>query len=997
MNIPKNINSFFIVKRFKLKTASLALFLFVIIYCWSSLIDSFRFNPDFFANKTLQFGALLILIFIIQLYEYIRDLRGYKQLHESEQRFSFILDVTKDVLYFLDLPERKYSYASSDIKELTGYSKEELSDIGFTKIMKKVETRDNDNASYSDFPKLLKANASEIFSAEYLIRTKEGSFKWVEDISLMRKDKSGKIIGTVGILRDITERKNYLSLINEERNNIEKYLEIAEVIFLILDSNYTVKLINKKGCRALGYDKSEILGKNWFDNFVPIKNREKRKRRLTDVFSDISPAKEYIENNIVDRFGEEHVIGWRTAIIRDNRNNVEALLSSGTDVTEQKRIEESLVFERHLLQTLMDTIPDFIYFKDTSCKYIRIGKGAHFNGLSDINETVGKTDFDFFQTDFARNSYIEEQEIIKTGVSVINKAVKEVFKDGSYLWVSTTKIPVYDNDGNITGIAGISRDITEIKKVEAALRDNENRWRNLLENSPMGIAIITDMKILYVNNEGIKLLGASSSDPIVYKNVFAFVPRNFRKDFCNLVRALNYESKKLLPHAECKLKKINDEIIEVEGAAIPVNYSGEESVQIVFRNISERKRQEKTQQIINDILQTANSEQNILYLYKFIHKSVGLVMKADNFYIALYDYESQTINFPYYVDKFDEGPRGVRFGNGLTEYVIKSGTSALLDREKLDELIAEGKFNSIGTPSKIWLGVPLKIQDKTIGIICVQDYDNETTYDENEKKILETIAFAVSRAIERKTLEEEREELINQLKESNLSKDRLFSLISHDLRSPFNALLGSSGILLNDYSKMSPAELHRHLTAINQTTGTLYNLVNNLLQFSRFQAGSVKVKPSKINIRELAARNILLLQGNAVKKDISIILNIDSHYAFADEDMINSVVQNLISNAIKFTNPGGEIIVSGKLLQNVDVNMIEISVKDNGVGMNENVIKKLFNPNSIYTSKGTRKESGSGLGLLLTKEFVEKNGGTILIKSDENIGTEFIFTVPGSK
>ena len=164
-------------------------------------------------------------------------------------------------------------------------------------------------------------------------------------------------------------------------------------------------------------------------------------------------------------------------------------------------------------------------------------------------------------------------------------------------------------------------------------------------------------------------------------------------------------------------------------------------------------------------------------------------MKADNFYVAYYKRDSDLLTFPYFVDEVDNDSSSKKLGKGLTEYVLRTGKSALVDLLKDEELRKKGEIELIGPQSPIWLGVPLKIKEKTIGVLVVQDYKDPSTYTPAHQQILDVISYPISRAIERKIVEEERKEMIVKLKEMNTSKDRLFSLISHDLRSPFNSLL----------------------------------------------------------------------------------------------------------------------------------------------------------------------------------------------------------------
>ena len=303
----------------------------------------------------------------------------------------------------------------------------------------------------------------------------------------------------------------------------------------------------------------------------------------------------------------------------------------------------------------------------------------------------------------------------------------------------------------------------------------------------------------------------------------------------------------------------------------------------------------------------------------------------------------------------------------------------------------------MGTQSAIWLGIPLKIRDHTMGALVVQDYENENTYTEKEKQILEVVSYPISRAIERKMVEQERKELILKLSKLNASKDKLFSLISHDLRSPFNSLLGFSEILTTEYDSLTHDEVKEYLNVIYEASKNLYGMTNNLLQYSRFQMGRFDFQPVEINLVNLIQKNLSLLKGNAIRKEISLTADFNADvYVFADEDMLNSTIQNIISNAIKFTQRGGEVKIRTEIIPFFNTaTHVKVTVEDNGTGISSGELKKIHNE-EIISTPGTEREYGTGLGLLIVKEFVEKNGGKIDVKSKVNQGTSFSFTLPVS-
>ena len=304
-----------------------------------------------------------------------------------------------------------------------------------------------------------------------------------------------------------------------------------------------------------------------------------------------------------------------------------------------------------------------------------------------------------------------------------------------------------------------------------------------------------------------------------------------------------------------------------------------------------------------------------------------------------------------------------------------------------------------GPQSPIWLGVPLKIKEKVIGAMVVQDYRDPKTYGETDKQLFDVIAFPISRAIERKIVEEEKEGMIKQLKDLNRSKDQLFSLISHDLKSPFNSLLGFANILTEEYDTLTQLEIKEYLNVINESSKTLFGMTTNLLHYSSLQLGKYECRPRLQDLTSEVNSVLRNLKDRIDKKDILFKNEIKPEtFAFVDKDMLNLIFTNLITNSIKYSNTGGMIKVSAKhvKIDNEDVSKVRIAIYDEGIGISEENLKKI-NDNEKFSTPGTNKEYGTGLGLLLVKESVTINNGSLQIKSEAGNGTAIYITLPASE
>ncbi|MBI9034894.1 MAG: HAMP domain-containing histidine kinase [Bacteroidales bacterium] len=229
-----------------------------------------------------------------------------------------------------------------------------------------------------------------------------------------------------------------------------------------------------------------------------------------------------------------------------------------------------------------------------------------------------------------------------------------------------------------------------------------------------------------------------------------------------------------------------------------------------------------------------------------------------------------------------------------------------------------------------------------------------------------------------------------ELKISNTTKDKFFSIVSHDLRAPFSSLVSVSEVLAEDSSRLSPERKKGFIKSIHTTAVQLHNLIENLLSWSRTQIQNIRYEPSKVELYYSVQDIIDLIQVQSGKKNIFVVNNInENRIVYADKNLLSTILRNLISNAVKFTNSNGEVIISAE----EEGDMVRLSVKDTGIGMRNEDIDMLFRVDVDTKFIGNSIEKGTGLGLILVKEFVEINGGTIKVESQLDKGSTFSFTL----
>ncbi len=258
-----------------------------------------------------------------------------------------------------------------------------------------------------------------------------------------------------------------------------------------------------------------------------------------------------------------------------------------------------------------------------------------------------------------------------------------------------------------------------------------------------------------------------------------------------------------------------------------------------------------------------------------------------------------------------------------------------------------------------------------------------------------TVFASFNDITERKQAEQEMQKKNEELFKLNVEKDKFFSIISHDLRSPFNSFLGLTQIMVEELPNLSHEEVQKLAVGMRNSVTNLYRLLENLLHWSKMKQGLIPFVPSVIKLRPAVDESLSIMVELAREKGIEIICRIpDGLEISADSNMLQTVIRNLVSNALKFTSAGGSITVKAKITND---NGVEISVTDSGIGMNRELINNLFHIDARVARRGTAGESSTGLGLILCKEFIEKHGGTLLVESEEGKGSTFAFTIPGPK
>lgn len=465
-----------------------------------------------------------------------------------------------------------------------------------------------------------------------------------------------------------------------------------------------------------------------------------------------------------------------------------------------------------------------------------------------------------------------------------------------------------------------------------------------------------DGKFIEVNNGALEMYGYDRDEFI--GNTPEFLSAPGKNDFPEIVKHIKEAFKGKTQKFKFWGKRKNGDIFPKDVILNKGHYLGKEVIIATARDISDKKKAE------NEI---AKMQSRLALIFKNYPNMAMYESNGPNDFMS--ENVTEMLGYPPYL--FTEN---IKFINSIVHPDYS---------KKIEKNIHDWLENS--NCKNLRVEYPCKRADGEY--IWIEDFlQKETTQD--GQNFIKGIMIDIT---ERKKQIEKLQQYADELKNLNVSKDKFFSIIAHDLRSPFNGLLGFSTVLLEELHDLTSAEIKEYAGYIHTSAKTVYNLVDNLLQWSRIQTGRIEYQPIKIDLYEEVYKSLELFNSNAIAKRIKLFNEIEPNtFISADQNMLRSILQNLISNGIKFTKSGGSIKISSKEKDK----FIQIEISDTGIGIEMKNIAKLFRIDSQFSNLGTSNEEGTGLGLILSKELVEKNKGQIWVKSTLKKGTTFFFTLP---
>jgi PAS domain S-box-containing protein len=776
--------------------------------------------------------------------EQLTDTAMYKAIFESALAGFFVIDMDGFILKANAAGERMFGYKNNellhkkmDILFLEGYSKE------FKILIKKP-----------------------ILEPVQVLGLRKDGATFTADISIGTTAIEGSNITTVYCKPSdpwgVTAHKETALALKNEKESLYEYLNTAASIFLVINRDHTIQLVNKKGCEILGYHQDEIIGKNWFNTFIPRPNRKELKSLFDAVMNGSAPPPDFHEDWILTKEGEKRLISWRNSILKNGDEHPTRLISSGTDITDAKEVQNALDLRNRALEVAGNGLiivdakqPDLpILYSNTAF--------TKMTGY-DQAEVLGKN-CRFLQNDDRDQAEINTLNLaIERGESC-RVTLRNYRKDGTLFWNELTITPLYDEHQELTHFIGVQSDVSEIQVTKTQLESKVAHRTKEIEATVQKL-VETNLNL----EDQVQVTKLAENKAQRSQDQFAVIAKNFPK---GLIVVFNTDFE--LVYVEgAELKKVNLKKTDFEGKRV-------DDVPI----FSERQ----IERIKEDITKTAHG-QSLSFEVEFQHNN----------------------------------------------YAVNSA--------------------------------PISSDNDDI-VQALFVYSNIT----EQKKIQEELANALKAAQE-----------LNEL------KSRFVSMASHEFRTPLSAIL-SSAILIGKQNEPGKEERRqKHVARIRLHVKQLVVILNDFLSLSKLEEGRIQAKPQKFELIQFCKK--LVDEMESTKKEgqtIQLKHTAVEITVFLDPKLLSHILTNLMSNALKYSDEGQEIVLQLKQ----DMEMVVFKVTDKGIGIPEQEQINLFD--RFFRATNATNIEGTGLGLNIVKQYAELMQGSVSFISKTDTGSTFTLQLP---
>jgi PAS domain S-box-containing protein len=932
----------------------------------------------------------------------VRDITNRKKYEkailERENNLNITLESIGDAVIATD-NEGKITRLNKVAEELTGWKSSDAVTQPIHRVMvirNAMDGKPIDNL----FNRVMQENQVIGLSDHVELVSKSGKVLQIADSAAPIHDHNGKLVGSVIVFRDVSEKYRQEQILRESEEKFRLLAESSPIAIMIYQGEKWV-YCNKGAQIITGYDPEDILKWNFWDFVHPddqelIRERGKARQAGLDV-----PSR--YQFRIIAKDGTVRWVDLSGVMIM--YNGTPAGMVSVLDITEQKEAMLRIAESESRLGSIFKAAP--------------VGIGLTVNRtIIEVNDRISQmTGYSHHELigQSAQLLYASEKEydfvgkhkyaqIERTGIGEIETQWKN--KNGTPIDVQIRSVQLDASDES-KGYMFTALDITERKRSEESVRESQRTLSTLMSNL-QGIVYRSR------NDKNWTMLFLSDG----FKQITGFDPENFleggNRSYAELIhpddRATAWEmvQKAITGHESYEYEY---RIMTIAGDYKWVWEKGrgifDDNGELLFlegfiSDLSWRKRNEEVQKVVFNIANAVNVTGTLVELSSLIRNELSKIIDTQNFFIALYNKELNTISLPFMADQKDEF-QVFPAGKTLTGFVIENSKPILVQEEEIWEMASKGLIELHGTVSKTWLGVPLKYKDDVIGALVIQDYEKPDAYSKIDLEIMKFVSNQVALSIEKKRAEDELRSAKEKAVESDKLKTAFLANMSHEIRTPMNAIIGFSDLLADPGI---PEAEKRNFTHIIQNNGNvLLNLIDDIIDMAKLEAGQLRIDKRIVNINNVLDElyNYFIELRNKMEKS-HVEIRFPQYRCKNFELMIDAlrfrqIISNLLNNSLKFTESGFiELGYSFELPASAPEGAPEPAVtfyvKDTGVGIPEDKLLMVFDRfRQVYDSH-SRIFGGTGLGLTISRNLTEMLGGKIWVESKPGHGTTFYVGLP---
>lgn len=666
------------------------------------------------------------------------------------------------------------------------------------------------------------------------------------------------------------------------------------------------------------------------------------------------------------------------------------------DRTKQKQLEEQYKQGAIRFRDLADMLPEMI------CETDRRGRITYAN-------QIAKVKFGYNEKDIEKGLYLgdlvskEERELAKKDIlrqfrthDMISREYRAVTRNGSTFPVFFKVNPIVSN-GQIMGLRGVMVDLTQQKEIQEKLERESSYLRQLIQSAPEAIAqTYKDGTILRINEEFTRLFGYKEDEirGLQIDDVLSHGDQKILKQARKITKDIREGKRKLV---ESIRYHKDGTPVQVSILGTPIMLRNKRiGVYGIYRDISKQKKSQLITEILLQISESAMKVKNLKEFFAAAGRHLSRILDTTNLFIALYDKKTDTFSFPFFRDKKDQFSKVPAKGT-ISGYVVRTRKPLLLKGKDFNKLEEAGEIEMVGTVSKVWIGVPLKRNKEIIGVISLQNYEDENSFNREDLKVLQIIANQASMAIVHIRAQEEIRIAKEKAEENVRFKEQFLSTMSHEIRTPLNAVIGMSQLLM----RSNPREDQKtYIDALQISGESLLRLINDILDYSKLESGKMVTEKIPFDPRQLILSLQQVFVFRTKEKGLELKTIIDPgvpDQVMGDPTRLTQVLTNFVGNAMKFTEKGSITLGLELKKETAKYAFIRFYVSDTGIGIPADKLDKIFESFSQVEASTTRKFGGTGLGLAISKRLIELFNAKIDVESKPGKGSTFSFTLQMEK